>query len=125
MDSDQLHPGIERQNMILAWLNGRYHQREARAGEVPLAQIDRRTWAGRTAEISVERYDLDLVLRDRATQLVCDPEAIVACGPRGAATAVGMPHRPAETAGAGLRWSSRAIMPSDTRTGTVNRTYIP
>src|SRR3546814_7670871 len=68
--------------MILAWLNCRYHQREARAGEVPLAQIDRRTWAGRTAEISVERYDLDLVLRDRATQLFCDPEEIVAGGPR-------------------------------------------
>src|SRR3546814_4676830 len=57
MDADQLRPGIERQNMILAWLNGRYHQREARAGEVPLAQIDRRTWAGRTAEISVERSE--------------------------------------------------------------------
>src|SRR3546814_515303 len=91
--ADQLRPGIERQNMILAWLNGRYHQREARAGEVPLAQIDRRTWAGRTAEISVERYDLDLVLRDRATQLFCDPEEIVAGGPRVDEKAVGMPHR--------------------------------
>src|SRR3546814_1607838 len=107
--------------MILAWLNCRYHQREARAGEVPLAQIDRRTWAGRTAEISLERYDLDLVLRDRATQLFCDPEEIVAGGPPVDEQAAGLPHRAVSPAGGAPRDPRSPIFRSDNRKKNVNK----